>query len=76
MLITRFKEMKIIGHEVRTAGSGLQSSSHSAVNSPAGSMGPGDGHLFVTTKKQLTAQQFATDTNVKSAITSWLHTQE
>jgi len=33
--------MEIIGHEVRTSGSGLQSSSHRAVNSPAGSMGPG-----------------------------------
>jgi len=61
--------MEIIGNEVRIAGSGLQSSSHSAVSSPTGSMGPGDGHLFVTTKKQLTAQQFVTDT-------SWLHTQE
>jgi len=60
-----FGEMEIIGHEVRSAGIGLQSSSHSAVNSPAASMRHGDGHLFATTKKQLTAQQFATDTNVK-----------
>ena len=56
--------MEITGHEVRTAGRGLQSSSHSAVNSPAGSRGPSDYHLFVRTTEQLIAQQFATHMNV------------
>jgi hypothetical protein len=46
------------------------------ITSPAESMGPCDFHLFRLLKKHQASKKFATDTNIKQAITSWLQTPE
>jgi len=44
------------------------------VSSPIRSMLPSDFNLFGPLKKHLAGKRFATDANVKQAVTSWLST--
>jgi hypothetical protein len=44
------------------------------VTNPVGSVTPTDFYLFGTLKKHLAGKQFAADTDVQHALTSWLQT--
>ena len=48
----------------------------STITGPLGSMGPSDFRLFRLLKKHQASKKFATDTNMKQAVTSWLQTPE
>jgi len=79
MCLFRVQRCRITWHNIRAAERVvhyLLATVPQLITSPLGSMGPIDFHLFRLLKKHKASKNFATDTNMKQAVPSWLQTPE